>query len=56
MTERKELIATLERINDAIKKHRYLAGWGNVESKQRLRELRVRKKEILNELKNLQEI
>ena len=38
----------LARINAAIKKHRALAAWGNVESKQRLKELRARKRELLN--------
>ena len=39
-----------ERINNidrAIKKHKVLAAWGNVESKQRLKELRQIKKDIL---------
>ena len=37
----------LDRINTAIHKHRVLAAWGNVESKQRLRELRKNKRELL---------
>ena len=37
----------LARINNALRKHRALAAWGNVESKQRLRELRQSKKDIL---------
>ena len=41
----KEQIAT---IDVAIKKHKHLAAWGNVESKQRLKVLRERKKELLN--------
>ena len=39
----------LARINAAIKKHRALAAWGNVESKQRLKELKASKMELLNE-------
>ena len=38
----------LAKINAAIKKHRALAAWGNVESKQRLKELRAYKRELLN--------
>ena len=37
----------INRIDAAIHKHRVLAAWGNVESKQRLKELRARKKELL---------
>ena len=37
----------LYKIDTAIKKHRVLAAWGNVESKQRLKELRQSKKDIL---------
>lgn len=38
----------IDRIDAAIHKHRMLAAWGNVESKQRLKELRARKKELLS--------
>lgn len=38
----------IERIDAAIHKHRALAAWGNVESKERLRELRASKRELLN--------
>ena len=41
----KEQLAT---IDAAIKKHKHLAAWGNVESKQRLKILRERKRELLN--------
>ena len=41
----KEQIAT---IDTAIKKHKHLAAWGNVESKQRLKALRERKRELMN--------
>jgi hypothetical protein len=37
----------IDKIDKAIKKHKALAAWGNVESKQRLRELRQSKKDIL---------
>lgn len=37
----------LKKLNAAIKKHRALAAWGNVESKERLKFLRARKKELL---------
>lgn len=37
----------LKNLNAAIKKHRVLAAWGNVESKERLKVLRARKREIL---------
>lgn len=45
--EKKE---TLKKIEAAIKKHRDLARWGNVESRERLKELRQRKKEIITDL------
>lgn len=38
----------IDRIDAAIRKHRALAAWGNVESKERLRELRASKRELLN--------
>ena len=41
----KEQLASVEA---AIKKHKHLAAWGNVESKQRLKILRERKRELLN--------
>ena len=41
----KEQLASVEA---AIKKHKHLAAWGNVESKQRLKVLRERKRELLN--------
>ena len=37
----------LDAIDKAIKKHRVLAAWGNVESKERLRDLRRSKRELL---------
>lgn len=43
--EAKEQLATVEA---AIKKHKHLAAWGNVESKQRLKVLRERKRDLLN--------
>ena len=41
----KEQLAAVEA---AIKKHKHLAAWGNVESKQRLKVLQEKKKELLN--------
>ena len=43
--EAKEQLASVEA---AIKKHKHLAAWGNVESKQRLKVLRERKRDLLN--------
>ncbi len=40
------------KINEAIRKHKALAAWGNVESKERLKELRARKKELLEEVRD----
>ena len=37
----------LDAIDKAIKKHRVLAAWGNVESKERLKDLRRSKKDLL---------
>jgi len=37
----------IESINTAIRKHKILAAWGNVESKERLKVLRARKKELM---------
>ena len=45
--EKKE---TLKKIEAAIKKHRDLARWGNVESRERLKFLRQQKKEITAEI------
>lgn len=42
-----EVKERIDTIDKAIKKHRVLAAWGNVESKQRLRELRQSKKDLL---------
>ncbi len=42
-----EVKERIDAIDRAIKKHRVLAAWGNVESKERLRELRQSKKDIL---------
>ena len=49
-----ELIETKKAQEAAIKKHKELAAWGNVESKYRLQELRANKKkteEYINKLK-----
>ena len=42
-----EIKERIDNIDKAIKKHKVLAAWGNVESKQRLKELRQMKKDIL---------
>jgi hypothetical protein len=42
-----EVKERIDTIDKAIKKHRVLAACGNVESKQRLRELRQSKKDLL---------
>ena len=39
----------IAKIDAAIKKHKALAAWGNVESKQRIKELRESKRKLLNE-------
>ena len=50
---RTEIKAMINRIDGSIKKHLELAGWGNVESKQRLRELRSRKRDLKAQLEQL---
>lgn len=37
---------SIAKIDAAIRKHKILASWGNVESKQRIKELRARKREL----------
>ena len=49
----KQLKLQVKTISAAIKKHRGFAMWGNVESKQRIKELQETKKEILKELEVL---
>jgi hypothetical protein len=43
----------LARINNALRKHRELAAWGNVESKQRVKELLAQKREILSSVQRV---
>lgn len=50
-----EIKNTLRTIDEAISKHRELAAWGNVESKERLRFLRSRKRELKQELSMIKE-
>ena len=38
---------SIKKVTEAIRKHKALAAWGNVESKERLKELRARKKELV---------
>ena len=49
--ERLSIKEDIIRIDKAIRKHKYLAAWGNVESKQRIKELRERKRELNDMLK-----
>lgn len=44
---------SLRRIKDSIKRHRELSAWGNVESRQRVRELNARQKVLRKELEEL---
>jgi len=48
LSDKENIKERLEALDKAIKKHRVLAAWGNVESKERLRELRRNKRELLN--------
>ena len=52
MAEINEIKGTLNQIDCAIRKHKHLALWGNVESKERLKILRRRKKDLEAQLKN----
>ena len=52
MNREEEIKANIRMIDNAIRKHKPLAAWGNVESKERLRELRQRKRILLAELKS----
>jgi hypothetical protein len=52
MNREEEIKASIRMIDNAIRKHKPLAAWGNVESKERLRELRQRKRTLLNQLNN----
>lgn len=44
---------SLKRIKDSLKRHRELARWGNVESRQRVREMTARQKQLKKELEEL---
>ena len=52
MSKEEEIKANIRMIDNAIRKHKPLAAWGNVESKERLRELRQRKRTLLIQLNN----
>lgn len=45
--ELEEYKSSIEAVTKAIQRHKALAAWGNVESKERLKELRARKKELI---------
>jgi hypothetical protein len=47
MNKAEEIKASIAMIDCAIRKHKNLAAWGNVESRERLRQLRARKKALL---------
>lgn len=44
---------SLRRIKESVKRHRELAAWGNVESRQRVREMNARQRELKKELEEL---
>ena len=44
---------SLNKINQSIKRHKELSAWGNVESRQRVRELNARRKSLKQELEEL---
>jgi hypothetical protein len=48
----KETKEKLDKLNVAIQKHKALAAWGNVESKERLKVLRANKRELLKDINN----
>ena len=52
MNREDEIKANIRMIDNAIRKHKHLAAWGNVESRERLRTLRQRKRTLLNQLNN----
>jgi hypothetical protein len=45
--ELEDYAKSIKAVTEAIRKHKALAAWGNVESKERLKELRARKKELV---------
>lgn len=53
MDRKEEIKETIISINNAIRKHKHLAAWGNVESKERLRVLRASKRSLTKELSEL---
>jgi hypothetical protein len=55
MTNNKQQIkSALNQVECAIRKHKHLAAWGNVESRERLRVLRQRKKSLQAQLDNME--
>ena len=51
MNRVEEIKANINMIDCAIRKHKHLAAWGNVESRERLRTLKARKKLLTTLLK-----
>ena len=45
--ELEDYAKSIKAVAEAIRKNKALAAWGNVESKERLKELRARKKELV---------
>ena len=43
---KEEIVKSLNMVSSAMAKHRRLAHWGNVESSERMRTLRARKREL----------
>ena len=41
-----DIVEQMAKIDAAIEKHKPLAAWGNVESKERLKYLRAKKREL----------
>ncbi len=52
--KKQQLKAKLNQVECAIRKHKHLAAWGNVESRERLRILRQRKKSLQAQLDNME--
>ena len=52
--KKQQIKAKLNQVECAIRKHKYLAAWGNVESREHLRDLRQRKKVLQIQLNKLE--
>ena len=53
LSKEQQIKEALNRVECAIRKHKHLAQWGNVESRERLRVLRQNKKSLEAQLKAL---